>query len=97
MLLLSTVLLTIFFQSSCPGDFDVTPTNSRWLFHVQVVFHSSLTKWRDNATKLYLFLDDIFKPNHMLFGVCTADDLFQSSPLESSPVQSSPAIVDGLL
>ena len=31
----------------------------------------------------------------MLFGVCVADDLFQSIPLESSPVQSSPAIVDG--
>ena len=31
----------------------------------------------------------------MLFGVCVADDLFQSSLLESSPVQSSPAIVDG--
>ena len=50
---------------------------------------------RDNATKLYLFLDDIFQPSPMLFGVCVADDFFQSSPLESSPVQSSPAIVDG--
>ena len=45
---------------------------------------------RDNATKLYLFLDDIFQPSPMLVGVCVADDLFQSSPLESSPVQSSP-------
>ena len=42
--------------------------------------------WRDNATK-YLFLDDIFQPSPMLFGVGVADDLLQSSP----------AIVDGLI
>ena len=62
---------------------------SRWLFHVHLVFHSSLTNWRDNATKLYLFLDDISQPSPMLFGVSVADDLFQSIPLESSPIKSS--------
>ena len=60
-------------------------------FHVPLF----LTNWRDKATKLYLFLDDIFQPSHMLFGVCVAEDLFQSIPLESSQVQSNPAIVDG--
>ena len=36
----------------------------------------------------YLFLDDIFQPSPMLFGVCIADDLFQSRLLvQSSPVQ----------
>ena len=52
------------------------------------MFHSSLTNWRDNATTLYLFLDDIFQPSPTLFGVCVTDDLFHSSPL-------SPVIVDG--
>ena len=40
-----------------------------------------------------LFLDDIFQPSPMLSGVSVADDLFQSSPVQSSPVQSA-AIVD---
>ena len=53
----------------------------------QFVFHSSLTNWSDSATKLHLFFDDTFQPSPMLFGICVADDLFQSSPLESSPVQ----------
>ena len=38
-----------------------------------------LTNWRENATKLYLFLDDIFQRSPVLFGVCVADNLFQSS------------------
>ena len=50
--------------------------------------------WRDKATKLYLFLDDIFQPSPMLFGVCVTDDLFQSIPLESSPaIVDDPSIV----
>ena len=69
------------FQSCRPGDFDVLQLQSVAVPHFP-------TNWRDNATKLYLFLDDIFQPSDpMLFGFCVADDLFQSAPLEL--VQSS--------
>ena len=82
------------FQPSRPRYVEVTPTTVGGCSTV-FVFHSSLTNWRDKATKLHLFLDDIFQPSPMLFGVSVADDHFQSNPPESSPVQSSPAIVDG--
>ena len=71
------------FQSSHPGDFDVTPTTVGGCS----TYSLCSLNWRDNATKLHLFLDDLFQPSPMLFGVCVADDHFQSSPL--SPVQSS--------
>ena len=45
------------------------------------------SNWKDNATKLYLFLDNIFQPSPTLFGACVADDLFHSNPVQSSPVQ----------
>ena len=34
-------------------------------------------------TKLYLFLDDIFQPIPMRFGVCVVDYLFQSTLVQS--------------
>ena len=46
-----------------------------------------------NATKLYLFLDDLFQPSPMLL-VSVLLMIF-SSPVNSSPVQSSPVIDDG--
>ena len=55
-----SVLLTIVstFQLIRPGDFDMTQTSySHCLFHVQFVFHSSLTNW-DNTTELHLYLDE---------------------------------------
>ena len=63
------------FQSCHPGDFYVSPT-----IVCGCSTYCLFTNWRNNATKLYLFLDDIFQPSSMLFGVCVADDLFQSSP-----------------
>ena len=51
------------------------------------------TNWRDNATKLYLFLDDFFQPSPML--LMSVLLMIFSSPVHSSPVQSSPVIVDG--
>ena len=48
-----------FFHSSRPGDFDMTPT----------IYCSRcpLTNWTDKATKLRLFLDDLFQTSPMLW------------------------------
>ena len=73
------------FQSYYPGDFQVQSVA------VPRTLRATLTGGT-KLQKLYLFLDDIFQPSPMLFGVCVADDLFQSIPLEST-VQSSPALV----
>ena len=49
-----SVLLRYFSVEYSPEDFDVTPTTVGGC-----LFHSSLTNWRDTATKLHLFLDDL--------------------------------------
>ena len=51
------------FQSSRPGDFDVTPTTVGGCSTYSV-------PWGTKATKLYLFLDDIFQPSHAIWCLC---------------------------
>ena len=66
----------------------MTPTTVGGCY-VQFVFHSSLINWKDNAAKLYIFLDD----SVLCYLVSMLLTIF-TSPVYSSPVQSSPAIVD---
>ena len=79
------------FQLSRPGDFDVTLTSYiRCLFHVQFVFRSSLDNWRDNTTKLHLFLDDLFQPSPMrLVSVLTRET---RKSLATNPLHNSQGI-----
>ena len=74
------------FQSSRPGYLDVIPTTVGGC-STYTSFHSSLTNWRDKATKLYLFSDDIFQPYLVSVLLTIFSSPFHSS--QSSPVQSS--------
>ena len=94
-MLLLSVLLTIFSSRIIQGIMTLFQLQS---VAVPRTLHVPLFPYQleGQSYKVIFVLDDIFQPSPMLFGVCVADDLFQSIPLESSPVQSSPAIVDGL-